>query len=404
MSGKTSELAPTPDHIPVSLVRDFDFFAPPGAEDDVQQAWKRVQDESPDVFWTPRNGGHWIATRAEDIHEVQTNFERYSQRVLTLPVDPNGYRLIPVNIDPPEHGLYRKIIMPAFLPRAIDRLDADIRQVAMEVIDDLAPRGECEFVEDFARKLPIAIFMKIVDLPYADREILLPWTDQARENPDVEVLRDVLTKMMGYLSKWVEERRARPGDDLISAVVHAKIGDRPINEDEIFNLLVVILFGGLDTVTAMLSFICRFLATHPEHRRELIDHPERRRNAVEELIRRHGVVATARYITEDFVRGGVQFKAGDLIQIPNALYGLDERANPDPLTVDFSREDIRLGAFGHGPHSCPGAVLTRREITAFIDCWLARIPDFSLKPGSKPKLNAGGVSGVTRLELVWPTA
>lgn len=128
-----SDLAPTPAHVPAELVRDFDFCAPPGADRDVHLAWKQVQDNSPDIFWTPRNGGHWVATRARDIREIQTNFERFSQRVLTLPADRYEQNLLPVNVDPPVHGPYRKIIMPAFLPRALDKLDASVRQAAGEL-------------------------------------------------------------------------------------------------------------------------------------------------------------------------------------------------------------------------------------------------------------------------------
>ena len=400
MGGAISGRTPVPAHIPPELVRDFDFFAPPGADEDVHLAWKQVQDEGPEVFWTPRNGGHWIATRAEDIREVQFNFERFSQRVLTLPADAYEQTLLPINVDPPVHGPYRKLIMPAFLPRAIDQLDSAIRQAAAELVDELAPRGECEFVEDFARKMPISVFLKIVDLPYDDRPFLLGIVDRMRE-PDPDAGRRGMAEVVAYLGKWVEERRARPGDDIISTVVHGEIDGRPITDHEIFQLLTVILLGGLDTVTSLLGFICRFLAMSPAHRHLLVAHPELRRNAVEELIRRHGVVATARYITEDFVSRGVQFRAGDIIQIPNCLYGLDERLNPDPLTVDFERESIQHGVFGNGPHTCPGAVLTRRELTAFLEFWLEKIPDFEIRPGSRPKMYSAGVNGVSRLELVW---
>jgi cytochrome P450 len=182
------------------------------------------------------------------------------------------------------------------------------------------------------------------------------------------------------------------------------VGDRPITPEETFNLLTLVLFGGLDTVASMLGFLCRFLALHPEHRRDLVAHPDLQKNAVEELIRRHGVSNTARYITHDFVHNGVQFRGGDLIQVPNTLFGLDERVNADPIRVDFRREPVRHAAFGNGPHTCPGAVLARREIAVFLDEWLKRIPEFSIKPGSKPQMASGHVNGVTRLELVWDPA
>jgi cytochrome P450 len=405
MHAVTLELARPPAHVPPELVYDFDFFAPPGVEDDVHLAWNRLHEEAPDIFWTPRNGGHWVATRAEDIREIQTNYARFSHRVFTLPYDPQvRVTPLPLGVDPPEHTPYRRIIMPAFLPNVVNGVEAMVRELAAGLVGDIAPRGACEFIEDFARKLPIAVFMKIVDLPYEDRETLLPWAEVVVRSSDQAQRREAHAKMTGYLAKWVEARRAQPGEDLISAVVHAKVGERPITDQETFSLLTLVLFGGLDTVASMMGFIARFLAMHPEHRRDLVEHPELRKTAVEELIRRHGVSNTARYITEDCEMGGVRFRAGDLIQVPNSLYGLDERVNDDPLSVDFRREDVRHAAFGNGPHTCPGAVLARREIAVFLDAWLARIPDFELRPGARPQMASGHVNGVTRLELVWDPA
>ena len=343
-----------------------------------------------------------MATRAEDILEIQTDHTRFSHRVFTLPADPQqSHTPLPLGVDPPEHGPYRRIIMPAFLPKVVNRVEASVRELAARLVEELAPQGRCEFIEDFARKLPIAVFMQIVDLPFEDRETLLPWAEVVVRSSDQTARREAQAKRMTYLAQGGEARRAAPGEDLISTVVHAQVSERPITPEETFSLLTLVLFGGLDTVASLLGFICRFLALHPQHRRDLVAHPDLQRNALEELIRRHGVSNTARYITGDFVFKGVQFKAGDLIQVPNSLFGLDERANPDPLTVDFRREPVRHAAFGNGPHTCPGAVLARREIAVFLDEWLKRIPEFALAPGSKPQMASGHVNGVTRLELVW---
>jgi cytochrome P450 len=109
-------------------------------------------------------------------------------------------------------------------------------------------------------------------------------------------------------------------------------------------------------------------------------------------------------VTEDCSYKGAPLRAGDMIQIPNSLYGLDERINPDPLTVDFHRAGLSHVAFGSGPHTCPGALLARREMAISLDAWLERIPAFALAPGSRPELHSGASNnGVLRLELVWET-
>ena len=393
---------PRPAHVPAELEYDFDFLAPPGALDDVQLAWKRLHQVAPDIFWTPRNGGHWVATRGEDIREIKTNYRRFSQRVMTIPASLQTFRILPANIDPPDHEIYRRIIMPAFLPKAVERHDADIRALARELIAGIAPLGACEFIEDFARKLPIIAFLKVVQLPLEDRELLVGLAKTIMHGTDREKAEAAQGRMTAYVSHWIEQRRAEPGDDLISWIVHARIGDRPINEEETFGLVRLVLFGGLDTLTSLMGFIWRFLAMHPEQCRDLVQHPQLRRNAIDELIRRHGVVNTARQITEDCSYRGVAFKAGEMIQIPNALVGLDERITPDPLAVDFRRAHVEHAAFGSGPHHCPGAILARREIAASLDAWLELIPEFGIAQGTTPQLRSGASNNaIVKLELAW---
>lgn len=402
MQQQICEPAPVPEHVPPERVFDFDFLSPAGWQEDIQLAWKRLHDEAPDIFWTPRNGGHWVATRGEDIREIQTNYRRYSQRVMTIPAAAQTFRILPANADPPEHDHYRRIIMPAFLPRQVDGLEAGIRELARELIAEFAPRGRCEFIDDFARKLPIVTFLKLVDLPETDREKLVELADTIMHGADVAKAAEAQDAMTAYIGDLIEDRRRNPGDDVISSVVHANIGERAINDEEVWGLVRLILFGGLDTLTALVGFIWRFLATHPEHCRELVAHPELRRGAVEELIRRHGVVNTARYITEDCTYKGVAFREGDMIQIPNSLFGLDERITSDPLAVDFHREHVQHAAFGGGPHICPGMWLAKREIEASLDAWLELIPEFGLAPGTTPVLHAGASNnGILRLELAW---
>jgi cytochrome P450 len=155
----------------------------------------------------------------------------------------------------------------------------------------------------------------------------------------------------------------------------------------------------------MIAFIARFLAQNPGQRRQLVERLDDDafvRNAIEEMVRRHGLANTARVIAGDFDYKGVSFRAGDRILPANLFVGVDDRLNPDPLVVDFSREKPVHAAFGNGAHACPGAVLARREIRIFLQEWLSRIPDFRIRPGTSPVLATGMVNGVLRLELVWP--
>ena len=399
--------AQKPAHVPAELVVAFDIYDIPGADEDLQLAYRSLQQNHPDIFWTPANGGHWVATRAEDIETMQRDFAHFSHRRITIPpMPPQTQRQIPLEIDPPEHGDYRRPLTRALLPRAVNTLEGKIRETAVTLIEAIAPRGACEFIEEFAKRLPIDVFLGLVELPRADRDFLLPLAEAATRAPTVAARGAAHMAVSDYLQTWVDARRAAPGTDLLSTLVNAEIGGQRISHEEASAFATLILFGGLDTVTGMLGFIARFLALNPEHRRALTTHLHDEtyvRNAIEELIRRHGLVNTARVLAEDYVYKGIEFRKGDMVLPPNLLYGLDERRVDDPLKVDFTRRfPVPHAAFGNGPHTCPGAVLARREIQIFLQEWLARIPDFALTPGTKPVIGSGMVNGVLRLELSWP--
>lgn len=394
-----------PDHVPPELVVDFDFFDPPGADSDVQLAWARLHD-GPDIVWTPHNGGHWIATRADDIDVMQIDHLHFSHDKFNLPVNPAEHRSLPLSLDPPEHGPYRKLIMPAFLPKAVKALEHIARETARGLIDGIAPRGRCEFIADFAKILPINVFLGMVDLPLEDRDMLLPWAEVAVRSDDVAEKNEVHAKMAAYLGRFVAERAARPGGDLISDIIRSEIDGRPVTMAEVMGVCVLLLFGGLDTVASQLGFIADFLARHPDHRRQLIDRPALMPMAIEELLRRFGLPNTARIVTMDYDYKGIRFRKGDMIQMPKCLYGLDDRRNDRPGTVDFARKPstIKHAAFGAGPHTCPGAVLARREIIVFLEEWLPRIPDFEIDPDAPRRLSSGMVNGVLELPLRWTPA
>ena len=395
-----------PDHVPAELVRDFDLYDIPGSADDVQAAYAAIQRSSPDIFWTPRNGGHWVATRGEDIIAMQRDYQHFSHRHIVLPPMPEGTpRQIPLEMDPPEHARYRRPLMQALLPAIVSELEDTVVQVAADAIEAVLPRGECEFIEEFAKILPIHVFLELVDLPIADKHILLPIAEDSVRGRDAETRLAAQRQMGGYLLDKIRARREVPTEDLLSKLVNVDIAGERISEAEAISYASLVLFGGLDTVAGMIGFIARFLADNPGHRRQLVERIDDEaflKQAIEELIRRHGLANTSRIIPEDYDYKGVRFRAGDRILPANLWVGTDERLNENPLVVDFERAKPVHAAFGNGAHACPGAVLARREIKIFLQEWLKRIPDFRIKRGTKPVLATGMVNGVLRLDLVWP--
>jgi cytochrome P450 len=399
-------LASRPDNVPAERVVDFDIYNIPGSDTDVQLAYRAFQQDHPDIFWTPRNGGHWVATRAEDIETMQRDYEHFSNQRIVIPLmPPQTPRQIPLEVDPPEHAPYRRVLTLALLPREVDALDGKVREATVALIEAFRGTGECEFIEAFAKQLPINVFLDLVDLPRADRVYLLPITEESVRAPTVERRQAAHEAVAGYLMKWILARREQPGNDLLSKIVNTDVNGARISLEEAISFSVLVLFGGLDTVATMLGFIARFLALNPAHRREITAHlhdGKFMRGAIEELIRRHGISNTARIIPVDYEYKGVSFRKGDLVLPPNLLFGLDERKVDDPLKVDFNRPfPPPHAAFGHGPHACPGAMLARREIKIFLQEWLTRIPDYEITPGSTPKFGTGMVNGILSLNLSW---
>lgn len=391
----------TPAHIPPDRILDFDYLAPSGHEEDVHLAWHRLHDEGvPSIFWTPRHGGHWIATRADDIDLMQMDHARFSHASVTVPRSAQQVHIVPLELDPPEHTPFRALLSPKFGPRPVADLEASVRELAGALIDGFIARGECEFIDAFAKRLPIVVFLRLVDLPLDDRELLLDMTE-ASVRGDAERRAWANQQLAQYVGRWIAERRARPGPDLFSAMVNAKVNGRDYTPEETFGMLINVIFGGLDTVAASIGFVTRYLAENPSVRRELAADPAQIPMAIEEFLRRFGVPNTARVITQDFDFQGVRFKAGEQIMLPKVLHGLDPRRYADPLKVDFRRPASRHAAFGDGPHRCPGAGLARMELRVFLEEWLRRIPDFSIKPGATPRTSSGQVNGILHLPLVW---
>jgi cytochrome P450 len=401
MSGDAAAVVARPAHVPAHLVVDFDYRNFDGHETDVHRAWKKLHD-GPDIFWSPRHGGYWVATRADDIDVMQTDHERFSYRHITVPPNEGFAPLAPLEFDPPQHGPLRAIISPAFGPRPMQEIGADLRTLSAHLLDRIVPAGKCEFVDAYAKRLPIVTFLRLVDLPLGDREHLLELTELSVRPKSQEDQATAFNGLQAYMVKWIRERRERPGPDLFSRIVNARVGDRPLTDAELSGMLSNVIFGGLDTVASALAFTARCLAENPQLRTQLAADRKLIPAAIEEFLRRFGIPNTAREITYDFEYKGVSFRKGEQVLLSKTLHGLDERRFADPLKVDFNRPRFSHAAFGDGPHRCPGSFLARLEMKVFLEQWLERIPDFGIQPGEQVRTSSGPVNGVLYLPLVWP--
>jgi cytochrome P450 len=394
-------MAAVPAHVSPSAVVDFDYFHLPGADSDPFAAAKRLH-AGPDLFWTPRNGGHWTVTRGAAIRRILADHENFSSRVVFIPRQQRD-RFIPLEIDPPEHAGYRAMLTPALTPKAVAVWAQEARALAIALIEQFRPVGRCEFVGDFAQQLPIVVFLKMCGLPLEDRPMLLEWVS-ASLRPTSLAARDAAGRNLSeYVERWLARRRANPGGDLLSRIVTSEIGGRRLSEPQALSMGRSVLGGGLDTVAASMGFAALFLARHPDHVRQLVENPRLIPNAVDELLRRFAVPNIARVAARDVTCDGQLIREGELVFLPSCLHGLDERSFDDPLTVDFGRKNARMhSTFSQGIHNCPGATLARQEMRAFLEEWLQRIPRFGIAAGEHAITATGIVHAVVRLPLEWP--
>ncbi|TMK88436.1 MAG: cytochrome P450 [Actinobacteria bacterium] len=316
--------------------------------------------------------------------------------------------LIPLQVDPPRHTQYRRLLNPRFVPREIEKLESDVRKLVRELLDGFADRGHCDFHEEFATPLPSGIFLALAGLPMSDLPTFLRWRDNTIR-PDVDpgdleraaaIRAETAHEVSEYFRAAIAEKRADPDDRLLSQIVHSSIDGRPLTETELLGIAHLLLLGGLDTVTATLDCMVVYLANHPDRRRVLVDDPGRIPAAVEELLRwETPVMIVPRAVKQDMELGGVHLSAGDGVTLVLGAANLDEDEFADP-SVDFDRNPNKHVAFGGGHHLCLGAHLARLELRVALEELHARIPDYRMAPEAELKFSPG-IRQAERLLLEW---
>ena len=390
-----------PDHVPANLVHDFDIYEDEGIRRDLHREYSRLHREAPPIFWTPLNGGHWIVTRHDAIATVNLDTEHFSTREHEFPRVPDAPRFIPLHYDPPENMPYRKLLMPFFSPKAVKAMDAQIRAHAARLIDDVKDKGACEFIEDIAAPFPVKIFMTLMGLPLERYDDFRGMVVDFFTSQGSDRMNEVIARINGEIEALVADRRANPRDDLITRIVNAEIEGRPIHDWELLNMTFLLLLGGLDTVTNMLTFTIHRLAQEPQLQERLLREPERMADFVEEGLRLFGVVNTPRIVKKDVDLMGVPFRVDDMVMTALPMAGWDDTANPNPTVFDIDRVDRKHLTFSTGAHLCLGHYLARTELKIFFSTWMEKIGKFRLKPGQEFHYRGGTVMALESLELEW---
>jgi cytochrome P450 len=407
-------LPPQPAHVTDSVFYDFDMFRDPAFLEDPHTRILDLHRDAPPVFWTPRNGGHWMLISHRANFEAARDPETFSSQMIPqvyieqmLAAMPAGSERIPqpypISLDPPQHAIYRAPLQRAFSPKAMAALSDRIRALAAQLIDKIKPLGETEFVSSVAETMPVQVFLQMFGLPLRRqaeyRELVKEQLAVMEHGIDEVVSR--LVRVARVMRDTLLERREHPADDLISLLWRSKIGERETVLGDLEDFSVLLFIAGLDTVMNGIGHGVIHLARNPQLQRQLRENSGLISQATEELLRRYTFTVPPRRLAKDTVFMGVEMKQDDRAMLFLPAADLDRNEYPEPDRYNLEREKSVHIAFGAGPHRCLGSHLARLELVIFYEELLKRLPEFRLDPTKPLRYHGGHVIGPDAIHLQW---
>jgi cytochrome P450 len=339
----------------------------------------------------PVEGVGVLLTRKADIDEALRHPEIFSSSMDAVDLK-NARPMIPLQIDPPDHKKYRKLLDPIFAPRRMALLEDSVAVIVNKLIDGFIDRGQLDFAQEFSVPFPSEVFLTLLGLPLSELDRFLTMKDGIiRPNHVINepygskaasaYQQQVADSVYEYFNEVLDEREADRRDDLLSHFLDAEVEGEKLTRHDILDICFLFLIAGLDTVTATLDCMFSFLAQNPGHRQQLVDDPSLISSAVEELLRwETPVMGVVRASVEDTNLGGCPVKKGDQVMIMIGSANTEEGEFEDADAVRFDREANRHIAFGGGIHRCLGSHLARLELRVALREWHRRIPEYSVEP------------------------
>jgi cholest-4-en-3-one 26-monooxygenase len=411
-------MSPTKATVPSDIdVTDRDVYV-----NDVPHDWfTRLRRESP-VAWHETQkqepgearqvGGFWNVVAYENVVTVNRDSETYSSNrkavyIWDLPEeDLEQQRLIMLNMDPPMHTRYRRLINKGFTPRMVSELDATMRKRTSEIVDKIAGAGECDFVVDVAAELPLQVIADLMGVPQEDRHKVFDWSNRmiGADDPEYGVSEDeaqsASMELYAYASELAAKKRLDPRDDLISILTQADVDGEKLSELELDLFFLLLSVAGNETTRNLISHGMVALVEHPEQLAMLRKDHSLLPGAVDEMLRwASPVMHFRRTATRDHELGGQLIKEGDKVVIWYISANRDEKAFEDPFTFDITRSPNEHVAFGGGgPHFCLGANLARLEINIMFEEILDRLDDIEIT-GDVSRLRSCFINGLKHIPL-----
>ena len=364
---------------------------------------------------------YYAVTRHADIVEASRHAELFCSgkgtNIGDLPPDFIEFFGSMINMDDPRHARMRRIVSRGFTPRQLALMKADVEGVAAQIVDEIAERGEGDFVTDVAARLPLRIILDMMGIPRSQEQfvfdrtnVILGFTDPeyvADIDDPVGVTAAILTagaELAQLVSELGEARIKDPGNDLVSALVTSELDGEHLTPQELASFFILLVVAGNETTRNAIAHGLWALTEHPEQRRCWLDDIDGlAATAVEEIVRwASPVIHFRRTVTRDGARlGDHVFSEGDKVVLWYWSGNRDEAVFPDPLTFDLGRTpNDHVGFGGPGPHFCLGAHLARREITVMFQELLRRLPDIR-SVGQPERLRSGFINGIKHLRAEW---
>jgi hypothetical protein len=395
----------TGHHAPVTdWATDFDHADPVWAAE-APRIWDELRSSCP-IAHSERYGGVWLPTRHEDVAAVAYDTEHFTSRSVVVtegrPLIPAPQGIAPpISSDPPFHHEARRLLLPAFSPKAVAALEPFTRAYCEGLLDAAAGNAVIDGATDYAQHIPVRIIAEMLGFPPEDADQFRLFVHNTLESVDlpVEKRMENFGLLDAYLSAQIRDHMANPRDDLTTFLLQAEMDGRPLNPEHIRGSIVLLLIAGIDTTWSAIGASLWHLAAHPEHRQRLVDEPDLLPTAVEELLRFYAPVTMARLVKDDVEFQGCPMKAEEWVLLPFPSANRDPEVFDRADEVVLDRAENRHAAFGLGIHRCVGSNLARMELRVALEVWLARVPVFELADPDAVTWSGGQVRGPRTLPI-----